>query len=95
MPSRFATVKITARATNICFNGLVRATITSNMEPKTTPKAYNEIKWPAIGMEQFIDFATSGKIPIITYSVNPNPNVPSANGKRHDYFRITIPFFVV
>ena len=88
--AKFAIVKIKTSVIKICFSGLVLPIITSNIEPNTTPSAYIEIKFPAIGIEQLIDFAVSGKIPIITYSVNPSPNVPNARGKRQFALRIFI-----
>ncbi len=64
--------------------------MTSSMEPKTTPSAYRDIKFPAAGIDTPIDLAVSGRIPIITYSLIPNPKVPRARGKRHIVFRIII-----
>src|SRR5690348_9073574 len=47
--------------------------------PTTTPSAYTEMTWPAVGMSTPTPSAMSGRTPMVTNSVVPIANPPIAS----------------
>ena len=64
--------------TSMLLRGLPRETSTARGAPMHTPSAYAEMRCPASGIDTPRSDAILGSMPIITYSVIPNPRVPSA-----------------
>ena len=85
MLARLLSVKTAISPNSTVFLGIraVRAAISG--APTTTPSAYAEMTWPAVGSEMAKLDAISGSSPIATNSVVPMPNPPkaSANTASH------------
>src|SRR3954471_353415 len=77
--ARLLSVKTAIIPSSTVFRGIRAVSAAINGAPTTTPSAYAEMMWPAVGSEMAKLEAISGSSPIATNSVVPMPKPPMAS----------------